>query len=252
MIRKIALFVLLGFFSSASFAQKADRILIGAASDLKFALDSVVSAFKNIDSRPVTVTYGSSGKLFEQISNSAPFDLYFSADISYPDLLKEKGLAASDVYPYGIGRIVLWSKKLDPTKDGMRSLLSPSVRKVAIANPNHAPYGQRAREAMAYYQVYGAVEGKLVLGENISQTAQFVTTGAADIGVVALSLAMSPTMKKQGGTYYLIPDSSHAPLLQGAIITRRAMGNDLAKSFFDFVKSEEAKAILAYFGFTKP
>jgi molybdate transport system substrate-binding protein len=252
MIKKIALFLLLGIFSSAAFAQKGEKILIAAASDLKFALDSVVSAFKKLDGRQVTVTYGSSGKLYEQISHGAPFDLYFSADISYPNLLKEKGLVASDVYPYGIGRIVLWSKKLDPTKAGMKTLLAPFIRKVAIANPNHAPYGQRAQEAMGYYQVYDAVKDKLVLGENISQTAQFVTTGAADIGIVALSLAMSPTVKQLGGTYYLIPDTSHASLLQGAVITQRAARNDLAKRFFDFVKSKEANAILAYFGFTKP
>jgi molybdate transport system substrate-binding protein len=252
MLKKIALLILFGLFSTASFAQKGEKILIAAASDLKFAVDSIISVYKAVDSRTVTVTYGSSGKLFEQISNGAPFDLYFSADIIYPNLLKEKGLSASDVYPYGVGRIVLWSRKMNPNTAGMRTLLSPSIRKVAIANPAHAPYGKRAKEAMIHFQVQDAVDGKLVLGENISQTAQFVTTGAADVGIVALSLAMSPTMRKQGGKYYLIPESSHAPLLQGAIITRKGAGNELARSFFDFVKGSEAQAILSYFGFSKP
>ena len=252
MIKKIAVFVLFTFFASHSFAQNSNRILIGAASDLKFALDSIIQIFNQADSRTINVTYGSSGKLYEQISNGAPFDLYFSADISYADLLKEKGFAASEVYPYGIGRIVIWSKRLDPTKDGVNALLASSIRKIAIANPEHAPYGKRAMESMTYYKLHDQIKDKLVLGENISQTAQFVTTGAADIGIIALSLALSPTMKQLGGKYYLIPESSHAPLLQGAIITQRAKGNELAESFFNFMKGKKAVDILSYFGFTKP
>src|SRR6478735_4404950 len=131
-------------------AQQPGKILIAAASDLKFALDSMVTVFKKSNSGTVDVTYGSSGKLSEQISNGAPFDIFFSADINYPKQLKEKGLTASEVYLYGIGRIVLWSKKIDPNKDGMKTLLSPSIKKVAIANPEHAPYGQRAEEALTY------------------------------------------------------------------------------------------------------
>ncbi|MFN3999858.1 molybdate ABC transporter substrate-binding protein [Algoriphagus sp.] len=241
--------VLMAFSSPA---QSSEKILIAAAADLKFALDSVIAVFNQTDKRLVQVTYGSSGKLFEQISNSAPFDLFFSADINYPNLLKERGFAASEVYPYGIGRIVLWSRKIDPTKDKMESLKSTLVRKIAIANPDHAPYGKRAVEAMKHYKVLDSVKGNLVFGENISQTAQFVTTGAADIGIIALSLALSPTMKRLGGVYYLIPDTSHQPLLQGAVITKRANQNHLAVDFLDFVKGSTATEILSYFGFTKP
>ncbi len=240
-----------GVFSGA-FAQNSERILIGAASDLKFALDSILVIFNRANQQSVQVTYGSSGKLYEQISNGAPFDLYFSADITYPRLLKEKGFAASEVYPYGIGRLVLWSKRIDPNVSGMESLRSSALKKIAIANPDHAPYGKRAMEALNHYGLETSVQGKLVLGENISQTAQFVTSGAADIGVIALSLALSPTMNRMGGKYFLIPEESHQSLLQGAIITRKAGKNALAKSFFDFVKGEQATAILAYFGFTKP
>src|SRR6478609_11073099 len=208
------------FFTTLSQAQKSDKILMAAASDLKFALDSIVMVFKKSNSGTVEVTYGSSGKLFEQISNGAPFDIFFSADINYPKQLKEKGLTASEVYPYGVGRIVIWSKKIDPDKEGMKSLSSPLIRKIAIANPAHAPYGKRAEEALMYYKMLDAVKSKLVYGENISQTAQFITTGAADIGIVALSLAVSPNMKKEGGKYYLIPETSHNRLEQGAVITR--------------------------------
>lgn len=251
-IKSIILWIGMVMMGFSAQAQSSEKILIAAAADLKFALDSVISVFNQTDKRTVQVTYGSSGKLFEQISNSAPFDLFFSADINYPNLLKERGLAASEVYPYGIGRIVLWSRKFDPTVDKMESLRSSSVRKIAIANPDHAPYGKRAEESMNYYKVFDSVKSKLVFGENISQTAQFVTTGAADIGIIALSLALSPTMKKLGGNYYLIPENTHQQLLQGAVITRRASQNRLALDFLEFVKGSKATEILAYFGFTKP
>ncbi|HTJ48231.1 MAG TPA: molybdate ABC transporter substrate-binding protein [Cyclobacteriaceae bacterium] len=233
-------------------AQQSNRILIAAASDLKFALDSVVSAFKAKNNGTIDVTYGSSGKLSEQISNGAPFDLFFSADIIYPNQLKEKGLTSSDIYPYGIGRIVIWSKKINPQTEGMKSLLQPFIKKIAIANPAHAPYGKRAEEALIYYKLMETTKDKLVYGENISQTAQFVTTGAADIGIIALSLALSPTMKHENGSYYLIPETSHQPLVQGLVLTNHAKGNDLAIAFLQFIKGSTSQEILHYFGFSKP
>jgi molybdate transport system substrate-binding protein len=235
-----------------SHAQQTNKIRIAAASDLKFALDSIAAIFKKNNPGTVDITYGSSGKFFEQLSNGAPFDIFFSADISYPEQLKEKRLVLSEVYPYGVGRIVLWSKKIDPEKEGMNSLLQSSIKKIAIANPAHAPYGKRAEEALSHYQLLETLKEKLVYGENISQTAQFVTTGAADIGIVALSLALSPNMKKENGKYFLIPESSHQPLVQGVVLMRPAEGNKLAEAFLQFVKSETATAILQHFGFTKP
>ncbi len=225
------------------------KILVAAASDLKFALDSVASVFRKKNSGTVEITYGSSGKLFEQISNGAPFDIFFSADIEYPNKLKEKGLTASDIYIYGVGRIVVWSKKIDVEKEEMNSLLSPGVKKIAIANPLHAPYGKRAEEALKFYKMHDAVKTKLVLGENISQTAQFVTTGAADIGIVAYSLALSPNMKKENGKFYLIPENAHQRLEQAVVITKQGKANDFAQTFLSFVKSNEAKQVLSYFGF---
>jgi len=239
-------------FAVQSYSQQPRKIRIAAASDLKFALDSVAAVFKKNNSGTVDITYGSSGKFFEQLSNGAPFDIFFSADISYPKQLQEKKLTLSEVYPYGVGQIVIWSKKIDPEKEGMKSLLQSSIKKIAIANPAHAPYGKRAEEALVYYKMLDAVKDKLVFGENISQTAQFVTTGAADIGIVALSLALSPNMKKENGKYFLIPESSHQPLVQGVVLLRQSEGKDLAKDFLEFVKSEKAAAILHYFGFAKP
>jgi molybdate transport system substrate-binding protein len=226
------------------------KILVAAASDLKFALDSVIVQFNQSQKGRVDVTYGSSGKLSEQIANGAPFDIFFSADVSYPEKLKQKGKTASDIYNYGKGRIVVWSKKIDPAKTGMKSLLDPSIKKIAIANPLHAPYGQRALESIEYYKL--PVNDRLVYGENISQTAQFISTGAADIGIIALSLALSPNMKRENGKHFVIPENSHQPLIQGAVITSRGRDKKLATDFFTFIKSDPAKAVLKHFGFSQP
>ena len=242
----------LAFSLSNSDAQHSNRIRIAAASNLKFALDSIVIAFKAGRPGRVDVSYGSSGKLFEQLSNGAPFDIFFSADMNFPALLRKKDLAASEVYVYGVGRIVLWSNKFDPREKGMRCLLQPGVRKIAIANPMHAPYGKRAEEALAYYEIFEIVREKLVYGQNISQTAQFVTSGAADAGIIALSLALSPNMKKENGSYYLIPEVGYEPLEQGAVVTRHGKGNAYARTFMTFVQDDVAGAIFDHFGFTRP
>ena len=245
----ILFFIVVG---TVSYSQGKGQLLIAAASDLKFALDSVVTVFKKGHAGVrIDVTYGSSGKLYEQISHTAPFDLFFSADIEYPLNLRKNGIAISEVVRYGVGYVVIWSKTIDPNRAGMNTLTDNRVTKIAIANPQHAPYGRRAEEALKHYKLYDEVRGKLVFGENISQTAQFVTTGAADVGIIALSLALSPTMKKQQGHYYLIPSTSHKPLEQGFVILRNAEKNALAVTFKDFMSTEKATAILSYFGFTK-
>ena len=232
--------------------QPTERVRIAAASDLKFALDSIVSVFAktHVDAR-IDVTYGSSGKLSEQISHGAPFDLFFSADIDYPMNLKSKGMTSGDVQTYGVGRIVIWSRQIDPNIQKIKSLVDKTVSKIAIANPMHAPYGKRAEEALRYYDIYDDVSSRLVYGENISQTAQFVTTGAADVGIVALSLALSPTMKKMHGHYWVIPELAHKPLKQGFVLLKRAERNPFATAFKDFVQTKHVSDILSYFGFGK-
>ena len=250
MFSRILLVLLLFFSIRPTYSQ--DKILIAAASDLKFAMDSLIIVFKKTNHGQVDVTYGSSGKFYEQIVNGAPFDIFFSADISYPTQLKKAGLTSSEVFAYGKGRIVLWSKTLDPSKKGMQTLLDPSISKIAIGNPMHAPYGKRAEEAITYYKLSVATKSKLVYGENISQTAQFVSTGAADIGIIALSLALSPNMQTPQAKYYLIPEESHQPLIQGAVVTLHGKGNKLPEAFLAFMKGQRANAVLQYFGFTKP
>ena len=225
------------------------EVLVAAAADLKFAMDSLIKVFAaDNNGAQIKVVYGSSGNFYQQITNGAPFDLFFSADLSYPQQLQQQNKTLGAVKPYATGQIVLWSRKLDPSKKGMNSLLDPSVSRIAIANPAHAPYGKRAQESLEYYKLYDKVKDKLVTGENISQTAEFVSSGAADIGIIALSLALSPTMQQQGGRYWLIPAAAHQPLQQGYVLLSHARGNANAQKFADYIGSAKARAVLKYFG----
>lgn len=172
------------------------RVRVAAASDLQFALREIETKFEvGHPGVSVEVIYGSSGNLYAQLSNKAPFDLFLSADISYPRLV-EAGLAAQDTeFSYAVGHIVLWvlqSSQLDLDKLGMRALADPTVKKIAIANPRHAPYGRAAEAAMKSLELYDDVKDRLVLGENIAQAAQYVESGAADVGILALSLCSPP------------------------------------------------------------
>lgn len=248
--RIFAVILCLCFFAGAIRAQ--ERILIAAASDMKFAMDSLVQSFRLKTTGVIDVSYGSSGKLMEQILNGAPFDLFFSADIAYTEQLKSRQQVSSAIYPYATGHLVLWSRKIDPNVRQMQTLLDPSITRIAIANPQHAPYGKRAVECLNYFGMMDVVRPKLVYGQNIAQTAQFVTSGAADIGIIALSIARSAGMQQSGGRYYLIPVESHEPLVQGAVITRHGSGKKLASVFFDYVKSDAAAAILSHYGFSNP
>ena len=243
------LFVFATLLSSAALAEK---ITIATAADLKFAMDEIAVAFRKANpGDQVEVIYGSSGKFFTQISNGAPFDLYFSADIAYPRELEQKGLAAGKTRPYAFGRIVLWSLKPELARMTLKDLPAASIRKFAIANPQHAPYGLRAREALQHQGVWEAMQARLVLGENIAHTAQFVDSGAADAGIVALALVLSPTMQGKGA-WTLIPAEWHAPLEQGYVVTKRAAGNRLAADFAGYMATEPARAVMRRYGFTLP
>ena len=239
-------------FVAGQTAHAGEKITIAAAADLKFALDEIVVLFnKTHPADRVETIYGSSGKFQTQIRQGAPFDLYFSADIAYPRALKEEGFTASEVQPYAVGRIVLWSTSRDAARMTLANLADPAIRKIAIANPKHAPYGKRAEEALKASGMWAKVEAKLVYGENVAQAAQFVQTGNAQAGIVALSLALSPELAKQG-SYALIPDKLHQPLEQGFIVTRRAVDNPLAQAFARFMVSGEARAIMSRYGFVLP
>ena len=230
----------------------AEKITVAAAADLKFAMDEIAVVFKKANpADAVEIIYGSSGKFHTQIRQGAPYDLFFSADIEFPRELAKAGFAASAVVPYAVGRIVLWSPSVDASKLTLDDLADPKFSRIAIANPRHAPYGKRAEEALRARGLWEKVERKLVYGENIAHTAQFVQTGNAEVGIIALSLAMSPELAAKGA-YYLIPDKLHQPLEQGFIITKRAEGNGLAKRFADTISSPAARSIMTRYGFVLP
>ncbi|MGQ0812405.1 MAG: molybdate ABC transporter substrate-binding protein [Nitrospiraceae bacterium] len=232
-----------------------EDLIIAAASDLNFAFKDLVAEYEKKTSQHVKLTLGSSGNFFSQIQNGAPFDLYFSADIRYPQKLEESGLALpGSLYRYAVGRIVLWvpnKSSLNVEQLGIETLLQPSVRKIAIANPKHAPYGRAAVAAMEHFKVYERVKDRLVLGENISQTAQYVESGASDIGIIALALALASSMQANG-KYWEVPADAHPPIEQGAVVLKGAKNPDGAKSFLEFVRSAQGKQIMKKYGFVLP
>ncbi len=234
----------------------AARVRVAAAADLRYALDEVVGVFRSANPEvAVEVSYGSSGSFYAQIANGAPFDVYFSADAEYPRQLEVAGLAEpGTTRPYAVGQIVTWvpaSSALDVEARGLRVLTDPSVRTVAIANPEHAPYGRAAAAAMRSAGIYEAVEPKLVLGENVSQAAQFVESGNADIGVIALSLALAPTLRDKG-RFSIVPIDSYPRLEQGAVILGAATDPEAAAALLDFVLGPDGRAVLDRYGFLLP
>jgi molybdate transport system substrate-binding protein len=227
-------------------------LTIAAASDLKYALDEIVAQFREDHPQAeIQVIYGSSGRFRAQIAHGAPFDLYFSADIAYPRALHAAGFAASEVIPYAYGRLVVWSVRHPPTALELSRLDQPEIRRIALANPRHAPYGQRAREALEHAGIWSRIQPKLAFAENIAHAAQFVESGAADAGLIALSLALHPRMQELGG-YWLIPADWHEPLEQGFIITRRAAQNPLAHAFAEYMVGEHAGDVMRRYGFVLP
>jgi len=217
------------------------------------ALPALVAPFEKQSGHKVSLTFGSSGNFFTQIQNGAPFDLFLSADIDYPRRLDAAALAESGtLYEYAMGKIVLWASK-GATVDlqrGLRALLDVRVRHVAIANPEHAPYGRAAVAALRNAGIYEQVRAKLVYGENIAQAAQFVASGNAQAGILALSLAISPPMRE--GKRWDIPTNMHPPIEQAAVILRNAKDKDGARAFLIFLKSAEARKILESYGFSVP
>lgn len=239
-------------FAGPGTVHASESLTIAAAADLKFAMDEIVEGFrKEQPDDKIEVIYGSSGKFHTQIQQGAPFDLYFSADIGFARSLEEAGLSAGKTRPYALGRIVLWSNSRDASKMTLESLLDPAIGKIAIANPKHAPYGKRAEEALRSVGLWDKLQDKLVLGENIAQTAQFVQSGNAQVGIIALALALNPVLAEAGG-YALIDEHLHKPLEQGFIVTKRAENNELAAKFADFISSQQARAIMTQHGFVLP
>lgn len=240
------------FLLLTAFQGRAEPFTVAAAADLKYAMADLAAEFeKSHPGSSPDIVFGSSGKLYQQIANGAPFDLFFSADISLPRLLKDSGLAQSEVRPYAYGRLALWSSGRLPGKLSLERLAADDVRFVAIANPKHAPYGMRAQEILENLGLWAKVSPKLVFGENVAQAAQFVDTGSAQAGIIALSLVLKPELKNKG-SYIVIPDNLHMPLEQGYVLLKHAGNNRAAAEFGDFVASYKGRAILRSWGFTLP
>lgn len=229
----------------------AQDVTVAAAADLQPAMQEIGGRFQKETGKTIRVTYGSSGNFLQQLQNGAPFDMFFSANLDYPKKLEVAGLTEpNSFYQYATGKIVIWVRndsKLDISSGGP-SLLNPAISKIAIANPIHAPYGQAAVAAMKKAGVYDKVATKFVMGENISQTASFVVSGAADVGIIALSLAVSPNMKGQG-RYFEIPTQDYPPIEQACVILKSSQHKADATAFLNFIKTHAISELFRSYGF---
>ena len=225
-------------------------VTVAAASDLQTVLPALLSGFEKATAITATVSFGSSGNFFAQIQNGAPFDVFFSADADYPRRLVAAGHAERDsLYEYATGRLVLWTRSdsgLDVRK-GLTVLRDPRVRRIAVANPDHAPYGRAAISALKAAGIYDQVKNKLVLGENISQTAQLAQSGNADVGLLARSLAFG-TVLKATGTFVEIPSAAHPPLVQAAVLVSASQNKEAGRALLQYIKSPEARQTFVAFG----
>ena len=233
---------------------RADKLTVAAASNLVYALDTLNAVFHQVaPDIEVTTLTGASGSLFAQITHGAPIDVFLSADTDYPQKLVKAGAAdAATLTTFATGRLALWTTKpgLD-VSDVATTLADPRVQHIAIANPKTAPYGRAARQTLDALKLSDAVASRLVLGENIAQTAQFVETGNAEVGFVALTFVLAP-LNKNKGTYSEVPQNLYTPLDQGAVITKHGSANPAAKRYLEFLNSSAAREVLQRFGYGLP
>ena len=253
--RMAAFLICLGLWSPPR--TEAEDIVVAAASDMTFAIREIIEDFESSTPHTVRLSLGSSGNFFTQIQNGAPFDVYLSADINYPEQLAASDLIEpGSLFSYAFGRIVVWARNgssTDPTSLGMAALVE-NVGRVAIANPRHAPYGRAARSALEYFQLWESVSNRLVLAENVAQAAQFAESGAAEIAIIALSLASSDPLRA-AGRFWEIPSPAHPQLTQGGVILPHARNTGrlrAARSFTAWMQNGSARAILERYGFSLP
>ena len=250
--RWIAL-LLLSLWSFVPAGAAGTRPNIAAASDLKFALDAIAVRFEAETGQVVALSYGSSGNFYRQILQGAPFEMFLSADEAFVQGLVEAGRTRDAGVLYGVGRIVLFApegSRLNPARglDGLAAALEEGqIGRFAIANPEHAPYGRAAMEALQHAGIWPAIQAHLVLGENVSQAAQFALSGSTEGGLFAYSLALAPVIDSRG-SYVLIPADFHTPLRQRMVLLQGAGAT--AAAFYDYLQQPVARGILAQFGFT--
>jgi molybdate transport system substrate-binding protein len=245
------LFITSAFLITASFAT-GQQIIVAAAADMRAALPQVAAAFTKKTGQAVKLSFGASGNLTTQIRNGAPFDVFFSADEEYPQQLISEGLGSKDtLYRYAVGRLVLWipnESALDLNKLGIKALLEESIKRISIADPKTAPYGRAAEATLRHFGIYDQVSKRLVIGENVSQAAQFVESGNAQAGLIALSHALAPAMKDKG-RYWPVPLDAYPVLNQAAVVLSRSKRAEAARKFLQYLRTPEATSLLADYGF---
>jgi len=238
---------------TATLYAQPSSVAVAAAADLQAVMPQLVRRFERDAGVRATVAYGSSGNFFAQIQNGAPFDVFFSADVDYPRRLVASGHADADsLYEYATGHLVVWTRAdsgIDVTR-GLSIVTDDRVMRIAIANPQYAPYGRAAVAALQHEKLYERVKSKLVLGENLSQTAQFAQTGNAQVGIISLSLALGPALGS--GKYAEVPTAFHPPIQQAVVVLSRSKNKAAARQLLDYLRRPETAKLLQSFGFAPP
>ena len=255
-VHLISAVLILTCMSPFTLAQKsAPELTVAAAADLSSALAEISSDYEKNTGVKVKLSFGASGAITQQIHNGAPFDIFFSADMDYPkQLIAERDADGDTLYQYAVGKLVLWipaDSALDVEHRGMDILIDPSVKKISIANPQHAPYGRAAVAALKHAGLYGRLTNRLVMGENVSQAAQFVESGNAQAGFVALAHAVAPSMQDKG-KFWEVPADYYPPLAQGLVVLSQSPHKKEAADFIAYVKTKEATEMLRKYGFNLP
>jgi molybdate transport system substrate-binding protein len=227
----------------------AEEAQIAVAANFTAPMKAIIDLFEDATEHTVKASYGSTGKLYAQIKNGAPFEALLAADQTRPELLEQEGVGvAGSRFTYAIGKLVLWSADADKVADGPALLESGDFNKLSIANPKLAPYGEASVETLETLGLKTAIEPKLVMGENIAQTYQFVDTGNADIGFVALSQVMQDGEIVKGSGW-IVPSEMHAPIRQDAVILESGKDNPAVTELFAYLKGEKAQAVIRDFGY---
>jgi molybdate transport system substrate-binding protein len=253
--RGLAIALLLTASLTAAQEESSRELVVAAAADLSAALKEVADGYEKQTGVKVKLSFGASGALTQQIQNGAPFDIFFSADVDYPRQLISAGDAdGTSLYQYAVGKLVLWvpaDSALDVEHKGMGVLLEPAVKKISIANPQHAPYGRAAVAALKHAGLYERLSDRLVLGENVSQAAQFAESGNAQVGFVALAHAVAPAMRGKG-RYWEVPTEYYPALAQGVVVLSHSQHKKVAAEFIAYTRTKEVAELLQRYGFSLP
>ena len=245
-MKRIIIFLLTGLFASGLYAQ---NLKVAAAANLRFVFEEIKKNYMQVNPKTdIVVNFGSTGALYQQIINGADFNIFMAADDVVPEKLKNQGLVAGMTQIYALGKLVLWSNSIDVSK-GLEILTDPSVKRIAIAKPDLAPYGDRAIECLKSAGLFDKIKNKIVFADNISQTAQFTQTGNAEVGFLAYSLTLTPEMK---GSTFEIDKKNYKPVAQVMAIVKNRKANPEASKFMKYVLSPECKPIFEKYGYIVP